>query len=145
MDRRFLALAMASTMAISGCAGNSGYNEATRMETARVLDVQQVASNGSWMPGAAIGGVAGVLTGGGHSTESKLYRGAGGALIGAAINKVLTTGNLHTSLVLESSRGQMIQVDHDANDLRPGDCVVINTRSNGNVSIQRTSQTQCSF
>lgn len=145
MRQRFLLLALASSIALSGCASNSGYVEPTRAETARVLDVHQVASNGSWVPGAAIGGVAGVLTGSGHSTESKLYRGAGGALIGAAINKVLTTGNLHTSLVLENTRSEIIQVDHDATDLRPGDCVVINTRYDGKVSIQRTSPTQCSF
>lgn len=133
-----------SALVLGGCVSGS-YNEPTRIETARVLDVHQVASNGSWAPGAAIGGVAGVLTGGGHSTESKIIRGAGGALVGAAINKVLTTGNLHTSLVLETGRGQMMQVEHDANDLAPGDCVVINTRRDGNVSIQRTSATQCQF
>lgn len=145
MGQRLTALMLASVVTLSGCAFNSGYGDPTRIETARVLDVHQVPSNGSWVPGAAIGGVAGVLTGGGHSTESKIYRGVGGALIGAAVNKVLTTGNLQTSLVLESSKGQMMQVDHNASDLRPGDCVVVNTRRDGKVSIQRTSQTQCSF
>lgn len=144
MSASKITIAAFSALFLGGCA-SGGYSEPTRMEAARVLDVHQVASNGSWAPGAAIGGVAGVLTGSGHSTESKVIRGAGGALIGAAINKVLTTGNTHTSLVLETGRGQMMQVDHDASDLVPGDCVVINTRTDGNVSIQRTSATQCQF
>lgn len=144
MSASKITLAAFYALFLGGCA-SGGYKEPTRMEAARVLDVHQVASNGSWGPGAAIGGIAGVLTGGGHSTESKVIRGAGGALVGAAINKVLTTGTTHTSLILETGRGQMMQVDHDASDLMPGDCVVINTRSDGDVTIQRTSATQCQF
>jgi outer membrane lipoprotein SlyB len=136
---------LAMALALTGCAYQGGYQQPTRLEVGRVIDVQQVRTDGSWMPGAAIGGVAGVLTGSGHSTESKLIRGGVGALAGAAINKALTTGNSETHLVIQNRLGQVIQVAHSQSDMIPGDCVQIQTRYNGDVQIFRTSPTQCNF
>lgn len=136
---------VALAMLLGGCAYQGGYQQPTRLEVGRVLDVQQVRTSGSWVPGAAIGGVAGVLTGAGHSTESKVIRAGVGALAGAAINKALTTGNTRTQLVIQNRLGQVIQVAHAKNDMIPGDCVQIQTRYNGDVQIFRTSATQCNF
>jgi outer membrane lipoprotein SlyB len=131
---------------LSGCAyQGGGYQQPTRLDVGRIIDVQQVRTNGSWVPGAAIGGVAGALTGRGHSTESKVVRAGIGALAGAAINKALTTGNSETHLVIQNRMGQVIQVAHNQSDLVPGDCVQIQTRYNGDVQIYRASSTQCNF
>ncbi|AYG48501.1 hypothetical protein DV532_25825 (plasmid) [Pseudomonas sp. Leaf58] len=86
-----------------------------------------------------------MLSGGGHSTESKVIRGGIGALAGAAINKALTTGNTQTHLVIQNRLGQVIQVSHAQNDMIPGDCVQIQSRYDGDVRVYRTSSTQCNF
>lgn len=145
--RKFSLLGGSMVMAalLAGCAYQGGYQQPTRLEVGRVIDVQLVRTSGSWLPGAAIGGVAGVLSGGGHSTESKVIRGSVGALAGAAINKALTTGNTQTHLVIQNRLGQVIQVAHAQNDMIPGDCVQIQSRYDGDVRVFRTSSTQCNF
>ncbi len=147
--RRILSVsALTAALLLTGCAtgGNYGaYQQPTRIETARVVNVQQVATGGSWGYGAAIGGVAGVLTGGGHSNESKLIRGALGALAGAAINKGLTAGAQDNMVMVQTRTGLTLNVRHDSRDLAPGDCVQVETRYNGDVRLFRTSATQCAF
>jgi hypothetical protein len=133
------------SLLLSGCASNGGFTTPTRIQTARVVDIHRGTTEGSWAPGAAIGGGVGVLTGIGHSTESKVIRGAGGALIGAALNKAFTTGNPQTELVVETARGETLQIQHSYNDLVPGDCVNLETRQDGDVQVTRTSTTQCNF
>jgi uncharacterized protein YaiE (UPF0345 family) len=133
------------SLLLTGCVSTGGYTTPTRIQTARVVDIQRGTTEGSWVPGAAIGGGVGVLTGIGHSTESKVIRGAGGALIGAALNKAFTTGNRETSLVVQTARGETLQIDHEYNDLVPGDCVNLETRQDGDVQVSRTSTTQCNF
>ncbi|MBD8089195.1 hypothetical protein IFT48_04310 [Pseudomonas fluorescens] len=86
-----------------------------------------------------------MLTGGGHSTESKVIRTGIGALAGAAVNKALTSGQTETQLVVQNRYGQMFQVVHDQSDMYPGDCVQIQTRYDGQMKIYRTSPTQCNF
>lgn len=124
---------------------SNGYTTPTRLESARVIDVQTSKAGGSWAPGAVIGGGLGVLSGGGHSTESKVIRAAGGALIGAAVNKAITSGQTVTQVMVQTSRGQTMQVAHNYSDLIPGDCVMLETRRDGDVQLQRTSATQCNF
>lgn len=145
--RKFSLLGVSVVVAamLAGCASQGRYQQPTRLEVGRVIDVQQVRTNGSWLPGAAIGGVAGVLSGSGHSTESKVIRGGVGALAGAAINKALTTGNTETHLIIQNRLGQVIQVAHSQNDMIPGDCVQIQSRYDGDVRVFRTSSTQCNF
>lgn len=137
--------ALVAAATLSGCVSADRYQQPTRLEVARVVDIQKVTTSGSWVPGAAIGGVAGVLTGSGHSTESKLIRGGLGALAGAAINKALTTGGTQNQLVVQTRYGQMYQVMHDQSDLYPGDCVQVQTRYDGQMKLYRTSSTQCNF
>lgn len=148
MRRIFNVSALVATLMLAGCAagGNYGaYQQPTRIETARVINVQQVATGGSWGYGAAIGGAAGVLTGGGHSNESKLVRGALGALAGAAINKAFTAGAQDNMVMVQTRTGMTLNVNHDSRDLVPGDCVQVETRYNGDIRLFRTSATQCSF
>lgn len=143
----FSALAL-SLLVVGGCVqGNfgGGYEQPTRLDVARVINVQQVATGGSWGYGAAIGGVAGVATGGGHSTESKLIRGALGALTGAAINKAFTAGDQDTYVVVQNRNGSTMNVRQNARDLVPGDCVQVETRYNGDIRLYRASSTQCTF
>lgn len=145
--RKFsLLCVMAVAASLAGCAApGQSYQQPTRLDVGRIVDVQQIATNGSWGTGAAIGGVAGALTGGGHSTESKIIRAGVGALAGAAINKALTTGQTETQLVVQNRSGHMLQVVHDQSDMYPGDCVQIQTRYDGQIKIYRTSPTQCNF
>ncbi|AXH59518.1 hypothetical protein [Pseudomonas amygdali] len=146
MRKTSLLCALALAASITGCAApGTSYQQPTRLDVGRIVDVQKVATNGSWGTGAAIGGVAGLLTGGGHSTESKVIRAGVGALAGAAINKALTTGQMETQLVVQNRYGQMFQVIHDHSDMYPGDCVQIQTRYDGQMKIYRTSPTQCNF
>lgn len=146
MRKISLLCALAMAASLTGCAapGNS-YQQPTKLDVGRIVDVQKVTTNGSWGTGAAIGGVAGLLTGGGHSTESKVIRAGVGALAGAAVNKALTTGQTETQLVVQNRYGQMFQVVHDQSDMYPGDCVQIQTRYDGQMKIYRTSPTQCNF
>jgi len=148
MRRIFSVSALAAALLLTGCVsgGNYGsYQQPTRIETARVVNIQQVATGGRWGYGAAIGGAAGVLSGGGHSTESKLVRGALGALAGAAINKAFTAGAQDNMVMVQDRTGLTLNVKHDSRDLVPGDCVQVETRFNGDVRLFRTSATQCSF
>jgi outer membrane lipoprotein SlyB len=144
MKRLYASFTLMS-LVLSGCASDGGFSPALRIQTARIVDVQSYSSEGSWGTGAVIGGGVGVLTGIGHSTESKVIRGAGGALIGAAINKAFTTGNPQARLVVQTSSGETLEVANNHNDLVPGDCVNLETRSDGDVQITRTSSTQCNF
>lgn len=144
MRRLYASFTLMSLM-LAGCVSDGGYSTPLRIETARVVDVQAFTSEGSWAPGAVIGGGVGVLTGIGHSTESKVIRGAGGALIGAAINKAFTTGNKEVRLVVQTARGETLEVANNHNDLVPGDCVNLETRPDGDVQVTRTSTTQCNF
>ncbi|WOF81429.1 hypothetical protein P5704_026395 (plasmid) [Pseudomonas sp. FeN3W] len=137
---------MSAVALLSGCVqGGGAYQQPTRIDTGRIISVQQVTNNGGWGAGAAIGGAAGVLTGGGHSTESKLIRGALGALAGAAVQKGLTTGGQDTYVTVQTRYGQAYNVKHSSRDLVPGDCVQVETRYNGDIRLYRTSNTQCNF
>jgi outer membrane lipoprotein SlyB len=133
------------SLLLAGCVSSTGYSAPTRLEAARVVDVQHTTSSGSWGTGAAVGGGIGVLTGLGHSTESKVIRGAGGALIGAVVQKALTTGNQQVSIIVRTERGQTLQVAHGYNDLIPGDCVMVESRQDGNVKLARAGSSQCNF
>jgi hypothetical protein len=130
---------------LGGCALDGNYHQSTTMQSARVVSVDTSMSSGDWKIGAGVGAVAGLLTGAGHSTESKAYRAAAGGLAGAAVGKALTTGNQVVSLTLHTAGGQMMLIEHDHKDLRIGDCVSVETRSNGRARVMRTSPTQCNF
>lgn len=144
MNRLYASLTLMS-LTLAGCAVDQGLTTPIRIQTARVVDAQAYMSDGSWGTGAAIGGGVGVLTGIGHSTESKIIRGAGGALIGAAINKAFTTGNKEVRLVVQTARGETLEVANEHNDLVPGDCINLETTPSGDVRVTRTSTTQCNF
>lgn len=144
MRRLYASLTLMSLM-LAGCASNDGFSAPIRIQTARVIDTQTLTSSGSWGAGAAIGGGVGVLTGIGHSTESKVIRGAGGALIGAALNKAFTAGSKEARLAVQTAQGDILDVANNHNDLVPGDCVNLETRPNGDVQVTRTSTTQCNF
>lgn len=144
MNRLYASFTLMS-LALAGCAGSNDFSAPIRIQTARVVDVQSYASSGSWGTGAVIGGGVGVLTGIGHSTESKIMRGAGGSLIGAAINKAFTTGSQEARLVVQTAQGETLEMANDHNDLVPGDCVNLERRQNGDVKVTRTSTTQCNF
>lgn len=144
MNRLYASLTLMS-LTLAGCAGDSSFSTPIRIQTVRVVDVQAFGSAGSWGTGAAIGGGVGVLTGIGHSTQSKVIRGAGGALIGAAINKAFTTGKPEARLVVQTAQGETLEVANNHNDLVPGDCVNLETRPDGDVQVTRTSKTQCNF
>jgi hypothetical protein len=125
----FSALAL-SILMVSGCAQGgfgSGYDQPTRLDVARVISVQQVA------------------TGNGHSNESKLIRGVLGALTGAAINRAFTAGDQDTYVVVQTRNGSTMNVRQDARDLVSGDCVQVETRYNGDIRLYRASSTQCNF
>lgn len=148
--RKLLSLSvLVGALTLGGCAQGigygGGYQQPTRIDFAKVLSVQQVATGGSWGYGAAIGGTAGVLTGGGHSTESKLVRGALGALAGAAVNKAVTSGQEDTQVVVQLSNGSRMNVKHSSRDLTYGDCVQVETRYGGDIRLYRASPTQCNF
>lgn len=143
--RRLYASLTLMSLALTGCVSDDSFSTPLRIQTARVIDVQSYASASSWGTGAVIGGGVGVLTGIGHSTESKVIRGAGGALIGAAINKAFTAGSQEARLVVQTARGETLEVANNHNDLVPGDCVNLETRPDGDVQVTRTSTTQCNF
>lgn len=133
------------SVALAGCAQHGGgYSTANRVDTAKVLDVQQVASDASWGPGAIIGGVAGVATGQGHSTESKLIRGAVGALAGGVVNRAVTSGRTEYQVLVQTTTGQQYRMAHGSGDLRVGDCVQVQ-HSGNTAKLYRTSQTQCNL
>lgn len=143
--RRLYATALAMSLLMSGCTSYSGYQLAILVETGRVIDVQHETSSGQWAPGAMVGGGVGLITGQGHSTESKVIRTSGGALIGAAINKALTNGEQNTFLLVQKPGGQILRIPHTHQDLIPGDCITMESRGSGSVKVFRTSHTQCNF
>lgn len=153
--RKLLSLSvLAVALTLGGCAQGGGYNgysnsyqEPTRIEYGRVMNTQQVSTGGAstWGYGAAAGGAAGLLSGRGHSTESKVIRGALGALAGAAVNKAVTSGSTTNQVLIQTRHGGQFNVRHGSNDLAYGDCVQIETRNGGNVRLYRASPTQCNF
>lgn len=148
MKRLKLAMTLTALTAaalMSGCATSNGYGPAHRIEVAKVLEVTEFRSQGTWVPGAAIGGAVGLVTGQGHSTESKVIRTAAGAAIGGALNKVVTSGAVRNEVLLVTQGGQRIRVEHRSTDLHPGDCVEVRYYGSNAAKLFRTSPTQCTM
>lgn len=136
-------IALLGAVLTSGCATSSGYGSAHRVEVAKVLQVTQHRTQGSWVPGAAIGGAVGLATGQGHSTESKVIRTVAGAALGGAVNKAFTQGGIKHEVLLATQSGQRIRVEHPSSDLHPGDCVEVQYHGANAAKLYRTSPTQC--
>ncbi len=144
MKHSYVAIAAAMSLMIAGCS-SGGYQQAIEIETVKIIDVQRYQTEGSAGPGAAVGLAAGIISGRGHSTESKVIRGLGGALVGGAVSKSLTSGHVEARLILQNRQGQRYVLPKQSLDLRPGDCMTMHTNRYGGTRVYRTSPTECNF
>lgn len=109
--KKALILAMA-IMAV-GCASTDKYMMVYKSE---LVSAQ---SSGT---GALVGGAVGLATGGGHSTGSKVIRTVGGAALGGAVERSLTSGNMRVRAIVFDETGTIKTVYYNQL-LRPGDCI----------------------
>lgn len=110
-----------------------------------ILDKTIVSLEGTSNTGANIGGIVGTLNSlnrGSASTESWVFRMVGGAIIGAAIEKSLTTGQA-VEYIIKRADGQLIStVTRSQLDL--GECVLIRSNSSRkNLRLEVKDPTVC--
>lgn len=140
-------LVLLATLTVLGCASNQygqPAGERVIVDFGTITDIRGVEVQPSHTTGAVIGGLIGLATGSGHSTESKVYRTIGGAAIGAAAEHAITSGQSSTEYTIELVNGQLVRLilDGPPRDLRRGDCVALETRGN-RTSMYRTDSRDC--
>ena len=132
-------------LALTGCAG--GINDAPHQQhfvSGLVTDVTSEYTPSGYKTGAAVGAGAGLITGRGHGTESKVIRSAGGALIGAALQKGLTGGTTTYKVQVLTSRGDVFSFKHRDEHIKVGDCVKYDM-NNPRAKLFHTSMSDCNF
>ena len=134
-----------SILALAGCStGGVTAQHIPHFENAIVTAVEDVYTPSGWKTGTAVGGGVGLLAGRGHGTESKVYRAAGGALIGAALQKGLTDGKTTYKVQVATSRGEVLLFNHRDGNMNVGDCVKFDM-NNVRGKLYHTNMNDCNF
>lgn len=135
---------LALSLALAGCASNQAQQHVPYYVSALVTDIQVENKPSGWKTGTAVGAGAGLLTGRGHGKESKAYRAAGGALIGAALQKGLTSGSTTYHVQVVTERNDVFGFKHRDNNLKIGDCVQFDMNNN-RAKLLHTDMNNCRF
>lgn len=133
-----------SALLLTGCASGPTAPHVQHYVSAIVTDVTSEYKPSGYKTGAAVGAGAGLLTGRGHGTESKVIRSAGGALIGAALQKGLTSGTTTYKVQVLTSRGDVFAFKHNDEHIKIGDCVKYDM-NNPRAKLFHTSMNDCNF
>lgn len=133
-----------ASLVLSGCAANAAAPHQPHYVSAIVTDVTSEYTPSGFKTGAAVGGAAGLLTGRGHGTESKVIRTAAGAAIGGALQKGLTSGTTTYKVQVLTSRGDVYRFNHRDDNMRVGDCVKYDM-NNTRAKLFHTSMNECNF
>lgn len=112
---------------------------------AKVVSTLQQDDKGNWVVGATLGAAAGLISGQGHGTESKLIRTAGGAGVGVLASHLLAGRKKNTVVVLQDRSGVIYEIEHVSSEFGVGDCVLIHRRSQYSTTMHRANSSQCYF
>lgn len=145
MNRRWT-IALSTLLVFAGvemallptAAGAQKKGQAVKIETGRVIAMQQGKTQSSKASGAVVGGTIGLIVGG--SSSKKRRRGAAaGAAVGAA---VAPGSEVVMQYTVETASGAKIAIVSDQMEIRMGDCVVVE-QSGDKANIRRISEEAC--
>ena len=127
-----LIIAMVCSVALAETVGTT-----TSMQYGTVKSMETIEKDSSYAGGAIVGGVVGAMLGRRHRPAKVIA----GAAAGAAIQGASTSGDTLQQYVVKTMSGGEIRISTEQQDIRPGDCVVIEQGEHAN--IRRVSSYHC--
>ena len=123
---------------LPAAAGAQKKGQAVKIDTGRVIAMQQGKTQSSKASGAVVGGTIGLIVGGSSSKRRRR-----GAAAGAAVGAAVAPGSeVVMQYTVETVSGSKIAIVSDQMEIRMGDCVVVE-QSGDKANIRRISEEAC--
>jgi len=99
----------------------------------KVASIEEATASSAAGGGAAVGGIAGLMTQHGKRSGDKVVGAAGGAVLGALLTRAAEGSRRLQAYTVQVNGGATIKIIQEPADIRVGDCVAVEQGSTSNV------------